>query len=110
MIRFFSVLALVFSSSSALAIQWPWEEPTETRIEYCRGFLAKSLGAFPVAGLSRVQLWLSWNEVVRLTPAEFDTGDTEYQEGRAFFDAKLEAGNTQAIIDEADGACALGTG
>ena len=31
-------------------------------------------------------------------------------EGREFFNSMLESGNAQAIVDEAGGACALGTG
>ena len=110
MVRTVLALALVLSSSTTFAIQWPWQDPPEERFDYCRGFLSTSLGAFPVAGLSRVQLWLAWNEVVKATPVEFDTQGAEYLEGREFFNSMLEAGNSQAIIDEAGGTCAMGTG
>ena len=110
MVRFLCILALVFSSSPALSFQWPWQDPPETRIEYCRGFLSTSLGAFPVEGLSRIRLWLAWNEVVKLSPESFDTEAGEYLEGREFFNSMVEAGNNQTIVDEAGGACALGTG
>ena len=109
MSRLLLAVTLTLTSTSALAIQWPWQEPPETRLEYCRGFLATGLGAFPVDGLSRIQLWLAWNEVVKLTPTAFDTQDAQYLEGRSFFNSMLESGNTQAIIDTADGSCALGT-
>ena len=110
MVRFLLALAICFSSATASAIQWPWQEPPETRVEYCRGFLATGLGSFPVEGLSRIQLWLAWNEVVKLSPGVFDTQAQEYLEGREFFKSMLDGGNTQAIIDEAGGACAIGTG
>jgi hypothetical protein len=103
-------MALVFSSSAAFAIQWPWQEIPETRFDYCRGFLATSLGAYPVQGLSRVRLWLAWNEVVKETSLDFDPNGQEYLEGRKFFNTRLEAGDSQAIIDKAGDACALGTG
>ncbi len=109
MVRLLLAVLLTFTSVSASAIQWPWQDPPETRLEYCRGFLATSLGAFPVDGLSRIQLWLAWNEVVKLTPTAFDTQDPQYVEGSSFFNSMLETGNTQAIIDTADGSCALGT-
>jgi hypothetical protein len=57
-----------------------------------------------------VQLWLAWNEVVKLTPIPFDPQGQEAVEGREFFDANLQAGDTGAIVDQASGACALGTG
>ena len=110
MVRLLLALALLGASSSSLALQWPWQDPPEPRAEYCRGFLATSLGAFPVEGLSRGQLWLAWNEVVKLAPAEPVASGQEYAEGREFFNSMLASGNAQAIVDEADGACALGTG
>lgn len=110
--RFFPALALatVLWPASALAFQWPWQEPPEPRVEYCRGFLATGLGSFPLEGLSRIQLWLAWNEVVKLSPGAVDTAAGQYVEGREFFNSMREAGNTRAIIDEVYRSCAVGTG
>ena len=110
MTRFVLVLALVFACSNTLAFDWPWKDSPEPRVDYCRGFLTTSLGAFPVEGLSRTRLWLAWNEVVKATDPSFDTQGQEFVEGREFFTTMLESGNAQAIIDEADGPCAMGTG
>lgn len=109
MTRFIFALVLITGSTSAMALQWPWQDPPEQNVEYCMGFLMRSLGDFPVEGLSRVQLWLAWNEVMKEVPVGHDSQHPEFQAGKAFFNDMLAAGNTQAIVDEADGACAMGT-
>jgi hypothetical protein len=110
MIRFCLVFVLITGSASSMAFQWPWQDSPEPRIEYCMGFLMRSLGDFPVEGLSRVQLWLAWNEVMKEVPVGHDGGNPEFLAGKAFFNDMLAAGNTQAIVDEADETCAMGTG
>ena len=109
MSRFILVLLLFTGSSSALAWQLPWQETPPERIDYCRGFLLKSLGAFPVEGLSRTQLWLAWNEVINATSLERARNMDEVDAGRAFFTSNLDSGNIQAILEEADTTCAMGT-
>jgi hypothetical protein len=108
--RLLLALFLVGISAPTLAWQWPWQDTPEQRVEYCMGFLMRSLGDFPVEGLSRVQLWLAWNEVMKEVPVGHDSQHPEFQAGKAFFNDMLAAGNTQAILDQADGACAMGTG
>lgn len=107
--RFALVLLLVTASTNALAWQLPWQEPPPERIDYCRGFLLKGLGAFPVEGLSRTQLWLAWNEVINATSLERDRKLEEVAAGKEFFTSMLDSGNIQAILDEADTTCAMGT-
>jgi hypothetical protein len=109
MARFALIVLLFTASSSALAWQLPWQEKPPERIDYCRGFLLKSLGAFPVEGLSRTQLWLAWNEVINATSLERERKMDEVDAGKAFFTSNLDSGNIQAILDEADTTCAMGT-
>ena len=108
--RIILALFLVGISAPSLAWHWPWQDPPEQRTEYCMGFLMRSLGDFPVDGLSRVQLWLAWNVVMKDVPVGHDGENPEFLAGKAFFNDMLAAGNTQAIVDEADETCAMGTG
>lgn len=109
MARFALIFLLVSASANTLAWQFPWQEPPPERIDYCRGFLLKGLGEFPVEGLSRTQLWLAWNEVINATSLERDRKMDEVEAGKAFFTSMLDSGDIQAILDEADTTCAMGT-
>ncbi len=67
------------------AFDWPWQNRQTVDYSFCKGFVYAGLGSVPVENLSRIQLWLAWNEVVKLTPTAFDTQDAQYLEGRSFF-------------------------
>jgi hypothetical protein len=103
--RFLALFCLVLAPT-ALAFDWPWEEPPATRPDYCRGFVAAGLGALPVEDLSRTRLWLAWNVLTREgVPAQATAG---FQQGRQEFGELLALGDNRAIVDVADGECALG--
>ena len=108
MTRLFFVLLLSAGSTCAFAFDWPWQERPEERLEYCKGFLVSSLGAFPVDGLSRTHMWLDWNYVIAAAPGPQDFQAPDYLEGKEFFQARLEADDVEAILNEAEGVCALG--
>jgi hypothetical protein len=75
---------------------------------WCQGFIVKALGEFPVNGLSRVNLWLDWNEIVSETAVNNSLNQERYQAGRDQFSRLNEAGDAQRIIETSNEDCAIG--
>ena len=104
------MLALLILAAPVQAFQWPWESPDTTNYDYCKGFVYEGLAAFPVTGLSRTQLWLSWNQAVRAQFARGSLDQQQYEAGQQQFDSLLAANDTDHLLDLANGECDLGDG
>jgi hypothetical protein len=102
------ILALLVFAAPVQAFDWPWQEQTKVDYGYCKGFVSSGLAAFPVAGLSRTQLWLSWNQVIQAGYVTTDTGNAQYSEGTSKFDTLIASSDTQSLVDIANGECDLG--
>lgn len=99
------MLALIIVAVPAQAFEWPWQEADQKDYGYCKGFIHAGLAAFPVQGLSRTQLWLSWNEVTREEFAVGGLSAEQYEAGIAQFDSLLASSDTVALVDVANGEC-----
>jgi hypothetical protein len=78
----------------------------EVRHSWCQGFIVKGLAQFPIDGLSRVELWLDWNEVSQRNIEKGGLNESQYQAGRDAFDNLFSAGNTRSLIDTYEQDCA----
>lgn len=101
------ILALAIVATPAQAFEWPWQTQTPADYSYCKGFIYAGLAEFPMKGLSRTQLWLSWNQVIEAGLIKVDVGDAQYSAGKSKFDTLLAASDTQPLIDIANGECDL---
>ncbi len=104
------LLALVLIAGPAQAFDWPWQNRQAVDYSFCKGFVYAGLASVPVENLSRIQLWLAWNEV---TSAEFDRGaldQAQYEAGRARFGSLLDAGDTEGLIRAAGDECSIARG
>lgn len=75
---------------------------------FCHGYIQKGLGEFPVDGLDRKAMWLSWNEVVATTLFEKKMNETSYQSGRDTFAQQLAANNVSAMQNVVEDDCDQG--
>jgi hypothetical protein len=75
---------------------------------FCRGFIIKALAAFPIEGVSRVDLWLGWDAVVTRTGMDAGLSGPEYDAGREAFETHFNAGDMAALVDIRDGRCDMG--
>lgn len=103
------VFAGAVFAGSAHAFDWPWQERQSADYSFCRGFVHAGLAALPVESLSRIQLWLAWNDV---TVAEFERGaldQGQYEAGKARFSSLLEASDIDGLLRAATGECAVKT-
>jgi hypothetical protein len=75
---------------------------------FCRGFIVKALDTASVEGVTRIDLWLGWNEVANRTVGENGLNKSEYQAGRDTFESNYASGNIQALVDIRDDDCDMG--
>lgn len=101
------ILALLVAAAPVQAFEWPWQTQTKEDYGYCKGFISSGLAAFPIDGLSRTQLWLSWNQVIQAGYATTDAGNAQYSEGKSKFDTLAAASDTQSLVEIANGECDL---
>lgn len=110
--RLFALSIATLTCLPAQAIDWPWQEEANVPYEYCRGFTAASLKQTDLGDLSRIDLWLAWNEIIRegpdLTEAGTESGTEEYQSAFDQVVTLMKNGELQTIKDIAGGDCALG--
>tara|TARA_R110001599_G_scaffold353815_1_gene598822 strand:- start:68717 stop:69043 length:327 start_codon:yes stop_codon:yes gene_type:complete len=102
------ILALMVFAAPVQAIEWPWQTQTKEDYGYCKGFISSGLAAHPMKGMSRTQLWLSWNQVIQAGFASTDAANAQYSEGKSKFDTLLAANDTQSLVNIANGECDLG--
>ena len=98
-------LALALPAS---ALEWPWSSAAQGDYSYCKGFTVAALAALPVDRLSRIELWLTWNEIVRSQLEEGGLDPSQYQAGRTRFNELLASGDTSRLRAIAEGDCDLG--
>ena len=103
-------LALLMIAAPVHAFDWPWESRETSDYAYCKGFIYEGLAAFPVQGVSRTQLWLSWNEAVRAGFALGELDPQQYEEGRQQFESLLAANDTDKLQQVTNGECDLNEG
>ena len=101
------ILALLVVAAPAQAFEWPWQTQTKEDYGYCKGFISSGLAAFPMDGLSRTKLWLSWNQVIQAGYATTDAANAQYSEGKSKFDTLAAASDTQSVVAIANGECDL---
>ena len=102
------ILALLVLAAPVQAFEWPWQTESQKNYDYCKGFIFASLGAFPMKGMSRTQLWLNWNHVIQAGLVTVNTGNEQYDAGRSKFDTLLASNDDQTLVDIANGECDLG--
>lgn len=98
--RFLLVTVLLFVSNFACA--------GDEDYSWCQGYIVKALGEFPVKGLSRVNMWLDWNQIVGETVVNDSLNQDRYQAGRDHFSSLREAGDVQGLINASEEDCAVG--
>ena len=103
-------LALLILAAPVQAFHWPWESPDTSNYAYCKGFVFEGLAAYPVKGVSRTQLWLSWNQAVRAEFARGGLDAQQYEAGRQQFDSLLAANDTDELQQLTSGQCDLNDG
>ncbi len=102
-------LILGFTTAGASAMTWPWEETAPTLpSEYCKGLVVGGLASNEVSGMSRTDLWLAWNYVIRSGAMEQNVAADEYQAGRGKFQNVTDTAAGASIVQDADGNCGLG--
>lgn len=75
---------------------------------FCHGYIQKGLGEYPVDGVDRKAMWLSWNEVVPTTLFEKKMDQSSYQNGRDTFAQQLAANDVSAMQDVIEDDCDQG--
>ena len=110
MSRALITLILALGATSASALNWPWTAPAiaQQPPEYCKGFVVGGLGSRLVSGMSRTDLWLAWNYVIRSGALDQTTAANEFQAGLAQFQDAPDAATAETVLQQADGECGLG--
>ena len=99
-------LALVLVASQAQALEWPWSDRDTASDDSCVGFVGSGLADFRVAGWSRTQLWLVWNEYTRRGLGDLAVFQQRYQTGSDRYDTFTPSADGD-LLAVADGACGL---
>ena len=97
--RFLLIALLILPAAGAMA---------NKDNSFCRGYIIKALADTPVAGVSRVNLWLGWNATAARTGSDGMLNESEYQQGRERYDSLKSAGNTGQIAEIAGDQCDMG--
>lgn len=92
----------------AKAFDWPWQDEQEVSYGFCKGFVMAGLAEEGLSDRSRIDLWLTWNYIVRAELPDGAIADEEYQSGRSQLESLVAAGNFQGVRDVADAECYLG--
>ena len=101
-------LVLSVLLSSALLAGCGSSSTSNDLASFCHGYIQKGLGEYPVEGLDRKAMWLSWNEVVATTLFEKKMDQASYQDGRDSFAQQLAANNVSAMQDVVEDDCDQG--
>lgn len=75
---------------------------------FCHGYIQKGLGEYPVDGVDRNAMWLSWNEVIATTLFDKQKDEPSYQQGRDRFAEQLAANNVAGMQDVVENDCDQG--
>lgn len=104
------ILTLLIVASPSQAFDWPWQDKQHEDYSYCKGFAHSGLASTAVTSVSRIQLWLDWNNVVRTQFEKGTLDQTRYELGKARFDTLLAANDPGAILEAAREECDFGSG
>ncbi len=103
------ILALTLSTARASALDWPWQATAAGQVpEYCKGFVVGGLGSKQVSGMSRTDLWLAWNYVIRSGALDQTAASEQFHAGLAQFQDAPDTASAASILQQADGSCGLG--
>jgi hypothetical protein len=108
--KWIPAVILSLAAVSASALDLPWEQPADGKTpQYCTGFVVGGLASKQVSGMSRTDLWLAWNYVIR-GGAIAHKGELpeDFQAGRAQFQTVADNTAAQTVLQQADGNCGLG--
>lgn len=106
-----SIYLVVLGAALALpaqAYEWPWQSQKDVRYGYCKGFVTAGLAEEQLGMISRVDLWLTLNHILRAQFSDESISDTDFQEGRDRLAALAANADYQGIRDVADQECYLG--
>jgi hypothetical protein len=107
--RIFFALMLMLTAASTSAVESSEQESaTLEPTDYCLGFVAGGLASDQLSGMSRTELWLAWNYVIRSGALEPGETGSEYKTGLAQFQNAADAAAAHSMLQEADGECGLG--
>ena len=102
------ILTLLIVASPSQAFDWPWQDKPHEDYSYCKGFAYSGLASTAVTSVSRIQLWLDWNNVVRtqfekgtLDGARFELGKARFVVAPNIHDRDLD------VVTDHDGLIAL---
>jgi hypothetical protein len=99
-------IALVLVASQAQALEWPWSDGDTASDDNCMGFVGAGLADSRVAGWSRTQLWLAWNDFTRDGLGDLTVFQQLYQSGSDRYDTVTPSADGD-LLSIADGACGL---
>lgn len=102
--RLAMVLTIIVAAQASLSVY----AADKGRYSYCHGYIKKALGALPIEGLDRKDMWLAWNVTVKEALIEGEVDKARYQAGRDDFSQQLAANNLAAMEDVVEGECELG--
>lgn len=108
MIRILFALILTAGASSVHASGWPWQKQTDESLAYCQGFVVGGLASSHMEGVSRTDLWLAWNYIIRSGQVDPAAASDEFNAGRDKMSPAIDAAAQQASLEEAYGSCGLG--
>lgn len=100
---------LAVTAAHAVAMDLPWQAaaPLE-QPQYCKGFVVGGLDSKHVSGMSRTELWLAWNYLIREGAQQPGAAAGDYPAGRAAFQNASDTAAADAIVQGASGDCGLG--
>ena len=107
--KFALPLILALTAGNAVAMDLPWDDPVPVQQpQYCKGFVVSGLDSKLVSGMSRTELWLAWNYLIREGAAQPGEPAGDYQAGRNAFGSASDTAAADAILLDANGNCGLG--
>jgi len=98
---------VILSMLLTLPVSGAWADGN-SHDSFCHGYIRKALGEFPVDGLDRHNLWLAWNETVKLLLIEGELDQGQNQAGRDLFSQQLASNNVAGMVETSDEECNLG--
>ena len=104
------ILTLLIVASPSQAFDWPWQDKPHEDYSYCKGFAYSGLASTAATSVSRIQLWLDWNNMVR---AQFEKGtldEARFELGKTRFESLLAANDPGAILEAAREECGFARG
>ena len=105
----FFALIFAFIATNANAIDMPWDKSVVNETpEYCKGLVIGGLASNKVAGMSRTELWLAWNYVIRLGALDYDAAKDQFQAGHEQFQNTPNMADANEVVENAKGECGLG--